>query len=93
MRFRHWFLGLVRRNFLFHGARLISQSGVKRLESEPDWNLGANAVSAFVPGFRSAELSVSRSSTKSQIGVKRLRDEHDRDPTFNAFLALKVEAR
>ena len=92
MRFWHWRLRQDKRNLLLHGARLKSQSGVKRLESEHDRNLGANAVSALVPGFRSAELSVSRSSTKSQSGVKRLRDEHDRDPTLNAFLALKVES-
>ncbi|GKS80844.1 hypothetical protein LPAF129_05290 [Ligilactobacillus pabuli] len=37
-------------------------------------------------------FQIAKKFKKSQSGVKRLRDEHDRDPTLNAFLVLEVEA-
>jgi len=40
---------LNQRNLLPHGARLKSQSGVKRVESEHDRNLGSNALLALDP--------------------------------------------
>ncbi|GKS82119.1 hypothetical protein LPAF129_18050 [Ligilactobacillus pabuli] len=56
------------RNFLFHGARLKKQGGVRRLRDEHDWTKPEDHVSQRCAGLvESAESLASRSPTKQTV--------------------------